>query len=348
MSRLRRILPRRIVRGVRDLQRRAQIRTIRRAHARATQVGPRPVTLLPVTLAIPVHDDADRLARLLEMAQDIGFAQIIVVDDGSPVPVVVPDDVTLIRHDTPLGPGPARNAALPHVTAPYMLFMDSDDLPTADLPALLADLAGAGPFDLCLFRHIDSYSASSGHWGQSPADEALWQAAGLSIGALQEAPRAAWPLLAQTTNYPWNRISRTAFVMDHAIACAATPVHEDIAPHWQGFAHAGRIIVSDRTCVWHMVAEAAGRQTNRSGAERLRVFDALAPAVAVTRDADMRVALLRFVLALTTWIRGMIAPAHRPAFEAALHDWLAQRARDWHDDLAARDPALLARISGEA
>ena len=341
MSRLRRLVPRGVKRLIRSQRQRAQVRAIHRAHARAQPPAPAP--LLPTALVIPVHNDAARLMRLLAVARDIGFAQIVVVDDGSDTPVQAAD-VTLIRHDRPLGPGPARSAGLAQVTAPYVLFIDSDDLPTAELVPLLADLAGAGPFDLCLFKHVDSRVANFGHWGQPPAEEAHWQRAGLAIGALRDAPRDSWPDLAQTTNYPWNKVYRTAFLRDHDIRCADVTLHEDIAMHWQSFLHATRILTSDRPCVWHLIDPDAARQSNRNGPERLALFDALAPVVAADLPPDLRVAFARFVLALTDWARGVVAPAHRDAFDAALSRFLSQGIRHWHADIAAADPDLMAKI----
>ena len=344
MNRLRRMVPRGLIRRVRNIQHRAQVRAIQRAHARALPAAP--ASTLPLALVIPVHNDADRLARLLDRAQAMGvFNQIVVIDDGSDIPVQI-DDVTLIRHETPLGPGPARNAGLAAVTLPHVLFCDSDDLLLPDLAALLADLADTGAFDFCLFKHADSRFSNAGHWGQPDWDEAFWQDAGLAVGALQDAPRVAWPLLAQTANYPWNKIYRTAFLRDHSIGCADTPVHEDITLHWLGFAHATRILTSDRICVWHMIA-GAGRQTDRRGAERLAVFDALAPVVAATRDADMRAALVTFVLGLADWIKGTLDTAHHAAFDGALQDWLSGSVSGWNADIAAIDPVLAARIKAQ-
>ncbi len=345
MSRLRHMIPRGVKRSLRRMQHRSQVRAITRAHTTATPPGPH--QLLQIALVIPVHNDAVRLKRLLDVAHDLGFSQIVVIDDGSDVAVQA-ENVTLIRHETPLGPGPARNAGIDAVNTPYLAFIDSDDLPTAALPALLADLAEVADFDICLFKHADSRFSNADHWGQPDWDEALWQAAGLAIGALTEAPRAVRPLLAQTANYPWNKVYRTAFLRDHNIRFADTPVHEDITAHWLSFVHADRVLTSDRACVWHMIAAEEGRQTNRRGAERIAVFDALSPVVTATTRPDMRAALVTFFLGLADWIRGTLDDTHRPAFEEALHHWLTVTIGDWHDDIVAQDPALAARIKAHA
>ena len=346
MSRLRRFVPRRLVRTVRAIQQRAQVRAIRRAHARAhaRAAAPAQAPLLAVALVIPVHNDARRLARLLAVAQPMGFAQIVVVDDGSDVPVATPDGVTLIRHETARGPGAARTTGTVQVTAPYLIYLDSDDLPTAELPDLLADLARQPAFDVCLFKHIDSHIANSGHWGQPEADEAHWRAAGVAVGALNAPPRAAWPDLAQIAAYPWNKVYRTAFLRDHDIRCADTPVHQDITLHWLTFLHARTLLTSDRACVWHMIADGAGRLTNRRGPERLRVFETLEPVLAADPPPDMMVALVRFVLHLSDWIAMVIDPVHRPAFDAALDHWLGRTIAPWHDPIAALAPDLADRI----
>ena len=88
---------------------------------------------------------------------------VVVVDDGSPSPLdpgwisaetgLAPDRLTLLRNDTPTGPGAARNRALAHVPTPHLLFVDADDLVTPDLPDLMADLVGRD-FDFCIFRHF--------------------------------------------------------------------------------------------------------------------------------------------------------------------------------------------------
>lgn len=70
----------------------------------------------------------------------------IVVDDASPQPVVLPDDLPaeLVRLTTNRGPGGARNAGLEHVTTPFVAFVDADvDITEDDLLALGAHLRDA-------------------------------------------------------------------------------------------------------------------------------------------------------------------------------------------------------------
>ncbi len=145
------------------------------------------------------------------------------------------------------------------------MFLDADDLPTAALPALLADLArDSKPFDVCIYKYADSRLALAGRWGQPDWDEAFWTAAAWARG-----PWANWPRPPADSGadgeLPWNKIYRTAFLRQNRIGCAPTPVHQDIPLHWLALALADRMLVSDRICVWHQVAAGGNRLTNRRG-----------------------------------------------------------------------------------
>jgi hypothetical protein len=297
-----------------------------------------------IALVIPVHDDAEGLARLLDQVRKLQlFAQIIVVDDGSAIPVRPMPGVRLIRHESAKGGGIARNTGLAAVRKPYVMFFDADDLMTPDLPRLIADLTDlTTPFDLCLFKYADSRATAEGVWGQPDWDERFWTAAGVATGTLTEAAPATWPILAQTANYPWNKIFRTRFLRDNQIACAPTQVHQDIPLHWLAFLQARRILVSDRVCAWHHVDPGGRRLTNRQGAERLEVFTALAPVLARAVQADpvWQAAFATFVLGLTDWVAGRIDPALRPAFRKAEADWLGLHILPRSADLATKDAGL--------
>ncbi|SMY09240.1 glycosyltransferase family 2 protein [Flavimaricola marinus] len=330
------------------------LRAVRRRLSRsryaidAARRAPPPAALRPA-LVIPVHNDADGLARLLAQARAMNcFAQIVVVDDGSTPPVTLPEGpgMILLRHDHAKGGGVARNLGLTAVTEPHVLFFDADDLLTDELPRLLTALGGAGDFDFCQFKYADSRVQAEALRGHPDWDEVFWERAGLSVGHLRDAPPQVWPVLAQTANYPWNKVYRTGFLRDHDIGCAATQVHQDIPLHWLGYLAADRILTSDRICAWHHVNAAGGRLTNRSGPERLEVFDALAPVMvaADAADPDWQCALSTFVLGLIDWGEGQIAPELRSELRHREAAFLSATVAPWLPAIEGADAGLAQRI----
>lgn len=91
-----------------------------------------PVPADQLTVVIPSYlresRDFDRLARLVRTLHPL---KVIVVDDCSPEPIVLPD-ATVFRHDDNKGPGAARNTGLAHVTTPFVAFVDDDASPKCD------------------------------------------------------------------------------------------------------------------------------------------------------------------------------------------------------------------------
>ena len=95
----------------------AQSAQLARTLLDATVAHPRPASgpsHRDVTVVIPVRDNDIGLKRLLMALRGL---RVIVVDDGSVVPVQVADleashcDVAVLRHDASRGPGAARNTA---------------------------------------------------------------------------------------------------------------------------------------------------------------------------------------------------------------------------------------------
>lgn len=306
-------------------------------------------------LVVPVWNDRSGADRVLAQAREMGiFARIVVVDDGSDEAVLLPegsgrDRVELLRHPTPRGPGAARNAGAERLDTSHVLFFDSDDLFTPELPRLWRDLAER-QFDLCLFRHVDSRISARGRWGQTLRDDALWRIAGMGGLALAAPGGAARAALAQTANYPWNRISRLDFLRDRDIRFSEIMVHEDIAPHWRGFARADRILASDRIAAIHHVAAEGGRLTNRRGRERLALFD---PLIGLGEElsvrADLFAPFLTFCSGLFDWIAGQLDPAYHHAFFAGIRRFLHQVVSgDRLRRLARQDPVTALRLGAQA
>jgi hypothetical protein len=94
----------------------------------------------PVAVVIPVWDDY--VAALCEAVESVvaqGVAStIIVVDNASAVPVPALDGTTVVRADRRLSTGAARNLGLAAVQAPFVVFLDADDVM---LPGSLGALA---------------------------------------------------------------------------------------------------------------------------------------------------------------------------------------------------------------
>ncbi|GAC67761.1 mycofactocin biosynthesis glycosyltransferase MftF [Gordonia soli] len=88
-----------------------------------------------VTVVIPVRDNQSGVDRLLAALSGVA---VIVVDDGSPVPITVSGpDVDLIRFDENRGPSAARNAGSAKATTPFVAFLDSDVVPPRDWLTML-------------------------------------------------------------------------------------------------------------------------------------------------------------------------------------------------------------------
>ncbi len=90
-----------------------------------------------ISVVIPSHDRPAGVARLLEAlrAQTVGSDrfEVIVVDDGSRPPVAAEAHelrLRVLRHDSPRGPGAARNTGWRAARAPTVAFVDDDCVPT--------------------------------------------------------------------------------------------------------------------------------------------------------------------------------------------------------------------------
>jgi len=91
------------------------------------------------SVIIPTHDRPDLVLRAIRSvyAQTRLPREIIVVDDASQLPLVLPADLRdgrtrVIRHERSLGGAAARNSGLLEVETPIVAFLDDDDewLPT--------------------------------------------------------------------------------------------------------------------------------------------------------------------------------------------------------------------------
>jgi cellulose synthase/poly-beta-1,6-N-acetylglucosamine synthase-like glycosyltransferase len=302
------------------------------------------------TVAIPAYRDRPGLERLLN-ALDAGGAalEVIVVDDASDdgtdamiAARIPPPQVTLrrLRNDVNLGPGPSRNRAIEAASAPYLLFLDADDLIHRDAFACLAEALPRGDVDFTLFRHHLATRADTPFTYRMMAqDEAAWAAARAGAGARAAGLTGALtlkdaPMLAGMVNFPWTRLFRTEFLRANALRFPDLRLHEDVPFHWAAWLAARRFHALDHAppLVHHFQLDQGGRATDAADARRLDAFRALA----MTLDAHPRLSE-----------DPMIAPVFR-TFAAGLIDWaLARLAGGPHASAAqAQAAALGERLAG--
>jgi glycosyltransferase involved in cell wall biosynthesis len=268
-----------------------------------------------LALVIPVHNDEGNLIRLLHQAQELDvFDQIVICDDGSAVPIpaeVAPralmSRLSLLRNERSQGAGAARNRAQTAVSTSHLLFADSDDLLTPEIGYLWQELEQED-FDFCLFRHHDSRNDAFHIHGQLAEDNRFWRRAGMGGCALTHLSADMRVVLAETANYPWNKIYRTDFLRDHSLGCSEMPVHEDVALHWLSFLMAQRVFASDRVGAVHFVHADGARLSNRRDAARLDAFsefERVAQKICAKQgdEGPLNLAFLRFISGLAVWMR---------------------------------------------
>ena len=93
-----------------------------------------------LTVVVPVRDRPAGLARLLAALRADPATRglpVVVVDDGSVVPVRAPDGVRVLRHEESRGPAAARNAGARAAATEAVVFLDSDCVPRPGWPAAL-------------------------------------------------------------------------------------------------------------------------------------------------------------------------------------------------------------------
>lgn len=104
-----------------------------------------------VSVVVTSHDRPELVVRAVEtaLAQTCPHVEVVVVDDGSIVPVaglLAPrfEGLQVVRHDRPLGVSAARNTGIARSTGEFVAFLDDDDWWPPELVSRLAERAAPG------------------------------------------------------------------------------------------------------------------------------------------------------------------------------------------------------------
>jgi glycosyltransferase involved in cell wall biosynthesis len=111
------------------------------------------------SVIVPTLDRPDLLAEAVSsvLTQTVEDFEVVVVDSGGTVPLVLPADprVRCVRLETNAGPAAARNAGVAAARGRYVCFLDDDDLYTPDRLAIAATGLETAPVALCWARFVD-------------------------------------------------------------------------------------------------------------------------------------------------------------------------------------------------
>jgi glycosyltransferase involved in cell wall biosynthesis len=154
-----------------------------------------------VSIIVPTYDRAGFLTEALAsvVAQTVEDWECVVVDDGSPEPVSLPDSldprVRLVRRPQNGGPAAARNTGLLEARGAFVTFLDDDDLYTPDRLALGLQGVGRAPVAVCWIRFVDEAAsrARPGRWLEGDVSDTILDGLTPSLGTVTLARKLALP-----------------------------------------------------------------------------------------------------------------------------------------------------------
>ena len=156
--------------------------------------------------------------------------------------------------------------------------------------------------------------------------------------------------LLHLTNYPWNKVLRTATFQASGLRFGTTPVNNDILGHWHVLLFAERIVLINQDVCTHIVLTGGGNLTNRRSRDRLTLFDAL------DETYDLLLSRAEFrrryahiywasVIRVAGWAGARVDASVRDAFDARLQQHLLRiRLTDFHNIQVRRAPSLAQTI----
>jgi len=139
---------------------------------------------------VPTYDRAAFLTEALAsvVAQTVEDWECVVVDDGSPEPVSLPESVDprirLVRRPRNGGPAAARNTGLLEARGAFVTFLDDDDLYTSERLALGLQGVARAPVAVCWVRFLDEASRRGGRRLEGDVSDTILDGLTPSLGAV--------------------------------------------------------------------------------------------------------------------------------------------------------------------
>ncbi len=285
-----------------------------------------------LSIVVPVYNKESELSDTLDsiLEASSGARQIILVDDGSTdsSPDIIASycrrfpEVSSITLTMNRGAGVARNSGIPLIRHKHTVFFDADDrlqpgsLDTWHQHACEHD----SDIAMCQYKFILNGKELKG--GMHKRDLQTWLEANGS-NAPETVSLLRHGRLLEFTNYPWNKMYKTQFLIEKGILFSATPVHNDVFFHWVSLCAAEKLILIPEPYCTHFVSAGVLQITQDFSRRRLCIFDALDD-VEHFFDLDPKAKrnfyanFLRFKIDLIRWAASRIPDSLRLEFESAV------------------------------
>jgi glycosyltransferase involved in cell wall biosynthesis len=143
-----------------------------------------------VSIVVPTYDRAGFLAEALAsvVAQTVADWECVVVDDGSPEPVALPEPadprIRVVRRARNGGPAAARNTGLLEARGAFVTFLDDDDLYTVDRLALGLQGVARASVAVCWVRFVDEADTKGGRRLDGDVSDTILDGLTPSLGAV--------------------------------------------------------------------------------------------------------------------------------------------------------------------
>ena len=318
-------------------------------------------TTVPCDLSVivPVYNAAGTIERVagdvLALRREGVRCQVIFVDDASTdgsmeiVRGLASEhaDVLGLQHEVNEGAGVARMTGWPHATGRYTLFFDADDILHGDVLCLTLQRMEAHPqVDTAMLAYRYERGRANTGLGMSFEDTKVFRQL-LRAGAPAIGTPGEMGALLTVTNYPWNKVIRTAHFRQAGLRFGTTQVNNDILGHWEMIVKARRVMLSDEVICTHLVDPEGPNITNQFGAERLQMLEALGDVYdMLERDPDLRRReahrFWKSAYRLYRWARPRLEPGIATRFDARWRELIGRIDLGDYADLRLRHDADLA------
>lgn len=203
------------------------------------------MTMPKVSVIVPVYNVERYLRECLKSLcnQTMADIEILCVDDGSTdgssgilaeVAALEPR-IRVMRHATNRGLSAARNTGIRAATAPWVLFVDSDDLVSSRICERTLDAAERTYADIVFFAHAVFID------GDSPPSDP-------PVAEPRPANRHA---LLQRSAFAWTKLVRAQLLFARKIEFPEGLCFEDVPVHWKLVLESDKPVFLDEALVWY-------------------------------------------------------------------------------------------------